>query len=455
MIRTTRAMLPGSPSTQQERLGAVQVESHVALGGASLELADHRPADLAQLDELSAQREVGVEPGQLEQIVCECGQAPRLVPRGGGVHPRRVEVGRPRARSSSSSSSIPWSEASGVRSSCDAVATKARRTPSCWRRRACIVANPRESSPTSSRALSLGTSTSRPSVARRRAASRSLRSRRSSVVARRDSEHERGHAARPGPRPGRRAARRATADLASSSERRAATTSRPPVDLHGLAHVGLAGRRQLAGSAHPLVRRERLPHVFEASLHAGRSGRPGDRCRSACARARRTRSRGRRCGARAPAQARARRASGAPGPLGSTSGRPARSGGGLGEALQVLLAQPALERRKQRQRGHPQCQRARREQRARSSGTGGRTSAARPTSGRLQPVAGAAHGQDQLRALGLLLELLAQVTHVHVDAARIAVGGSPQIARISSWRLNSRPGSDISARAARTPRTSA
>src|SRR5829696_10086130 len=40
-----------------------------------------------------------------------------------------------------------------------------------------------------------------------------------------------------------------------------------------------------------------------------------------------------------------------------------------------------------------------------------------------EAVADAAHGQDQLRSLRLLLELFAQVADVDVDRARVAVGG--------------------------------
>src|SRR6185437_4523264 len=43
-------------------------------------------------------------------------------------------------------------------------------------------------------------------------------------------------------------------------------------------------------------------------------------------------------------------------------------------------------------------------------------------SGNVQPVPGAAYGDDQARRLGHLLELLAQVAHVHVDRSRVAVG---------------------------------
>jgi len=75
--------------------------------------------------------------------------------------------------SSSSSSSIPSSVASGVRSSCEAVATNARRACSCRSSCRCISANVRARSPTSSRAPSTGTSTAGSPRASRSAASRS------------------------------------------------------------------------------------------------------------------------------------------------------------------------------------------------------------------------------------------------------------------------------------------
>ena len=44
------------------------------------------------------------------------------------------------------------------------------------------------------------------------------------------------------------------------------------------------------------------------------------------------------------------------------------------------------------------------------------------TSRALETVPGAAHRKDQPRVVGLLLELLAQETYVHVDATRVPVG---------------------------------
>ena len=77
---------------------------------------------------------------------CTCASALR------GLRPGALDGRRARARRSASSmSSITLSDASGVRSSCDAVATNARRACSCSRRRDCIVANARLRSPISSR----------------------------------------------------------------------------------------------------------------------------------------------------------------------------------------------------------------------------------------------------------------------------------------------------------------
>ena len=59
---------------------------------------------------------------------------------------------------------------------------------------------------------------------------------------------------------------------------------------------------------------------------------------------------------------------------------------------------------------------------------------------RVQPVADPADRQEELGPLGHPLELLPQVADVDVDPARVAEALSPQIARISSWRLNSTPG---------------
>ena len=89
---------------------------------------------------------------------------------------------RPSRRSSSSSSIVPWSMVSGVRSSCEAVETNERRADS-WRRSAsCMLASARARSPTSSRPSSRGDGASGPSAVIRSAEARRRASRRSSVL---------------------------------------------------------------------------------------------------------------------------------------------------------------------------------------------------------------------------------------------------------------------------------
>ena len=87
------------------------------------------------------------------------------------------------ARSSSSRPSISRSDATGVRSSCEAVATKVRRASSCSRRRRCMVAKARARSPTSSRVV-VRLQVGRPRPRRRAAPCRAARlSRRTSRCA--------------------------------------------------------------------------------------------------------------------------------------------------------------------------------------------------------------------------------------------------------------------------------
>ena len=88
---------------------------------------------------------------------------------------------RPSCRSSASSSIVPWSIVSGVRSSCEAVETNERRAASWRRSSSCIRASARARSPTSSRPVSLGAGASGPSAEIRSATARSRPSRRSSV----------------------------------------------------------------------------------------------------------------------------------------------------------------------------------------------------------------------------------------------------------------------------------
>ena len=78
---------------------------------------------------------------------------------------------------------MPWSIVSGVRSSCEAVATNARRADSWRRSSSCMRASARARSPTSSWPVSRGIETSGPSAEMRSAAARRRPSRRSSVLA--------------------------------------------------------------------------------------------------------------------------------------------------------------------------------------------------------------------------------------------------------------------------------
>jgi len=77
---------------------------------------------------------------------------------------------------------VPWSIVSGVRSSCDAVETKARRAASWRRSSSCMRASARARSPTSSRPVSRGAGASGPSALIRSATARRRASRRSSVL---------------------------------------------------------------------------------------------------------------------------------------------------------------------------------------------------------------------------------------------------------------------------------
>ena len=77
-MRTTRATAPGSPRPQHGPGGAGTSSSTLALGGAQLELGRHGAAQLAQLDGLLAQRDVGVEAAEVEQLAGQPRQAPQL-----------------------------------------------------------------------------------------------------------------------------------------------------------------------------------------------------------------------------------------------------------------------------------------------------------------------------------------------------------------------------------------
>ena len=63
-----------------------------------------------------------------------------------------------------------------------------------------------------------------------------------------------------------------------------------------------------------------------------------------------------------------------------------------------------------------------------------------------EAVADPAHGLDALRIGRVELQLLAQVAHVHVDRARLAVVGRIPDASSRFWRVYTRPGERISVR---------
>ena len=166
------------PSTGHRR---DDVDRRRALARAQLELGGDRADDLAQLDGLRAQRHRGVEAREVEQLAGERREAVELAARGVDLAQRVSSSSRPARRSSSSSSIVPWSIVSGVRSSCLAVETNARRAASWRRSSSCMRASARARSPTSSRRSSCGICASGPSSVIRSAAARRRASRRSSV----------------------------------------------------------------------------------------------------------------------------------------------------------------------------------------------------------------------------------------------------------------------------------
>ena len=316
-------------------------------------------------DRLAAQRDAGVEAAEVEQRRPPAAQplALRLGPRD-LRRARRRGPARSLARSSSSRPSISRSDASGVRSSCDAVATNARRACSCSRSRCCIVAKARARSPTSSRGVVGRTSAAGPSAATRSAVSRSACSRRTSVVASRMPSEQ----------------RRSTKPTSGRDQQR------PPHDARGRRRDASSERSQREPEAQRRPRdRERdvrlgvlrrTPAIVRGRVRAGARERvavSGSRPRSRRSVARRARGPPRtttpprrRCGgaasgpalAAAPTRRAARRAA----ELARTSmrerlARPSRS------ERSASCAQPPVERREQRDRGHRERERARRRQR--------------------------------------------------------------------------------------------
>ena len=189
---------------------------------------------------------------------------------------------RPARRSSSSSSIVPWSIVSGVRSSWLAVETKARRAASWRRSSSCIRASARARSPTSSRRSSCGVCASGPSSVIRSAAARRRARRRSSVEE--SAMASSAATARPTTAATRKRLRTsATSDSTSESSRTATRTptSRPARragDDHRVAverrHRPRAGRDRLRASIACVKRGLKLAVVEEAgaACPSGRSG---------------------------------------------------------------------------------------------------------------------------------------------------------------------------------------
>ena len=100
----------------------------------------------------AAQLDPGVEPAEVEQRRRRACRAAPSAQRPRDLRARLAQVGsRGLELARSAPRSMSRSEASGVRSSCDAVLTNVRRAPPASRSRRCMVANARVRSPTSSR----------------------------------------------------------------------------------------------------------------------------------------------------------------------------------------------------------------------------------------------------------------------------------------------------------------
>ena len=263
---------------------------------------------------------------------------------------------------------MPCSEVSGVRSSCEAVATNARRASS-WRRSSrCIVANARARSPTSSRPSSRGVGASVPSSATRSAACAQARAAAAPMpVARRDAE-QRARRRRPTAAAARNALRtwcdgawrrRSAACAARATKSRVGSALRTPLARVG--HVDGCTTMTVVADARPCVRRRRAIAAriavarqrLAAEVGVGRRLRAGRRVgdddarvgalaqRAGAASMRRAARRGaRRSGARS-------RAAGWPRCAAGRAARPRRR---VLEVVRGLVGQPLLQRRQQRQR---------------------------------------------------------------------------------------------------------
>src|SRR4051812_23368987 len=77
----------------RQRAVAVELERDAGLAGARVELRVERGGDLAQLDRLGAQRNVAVEPAEVEQVRRQAREPPRLAGGGDGAAAGAVDVG--------------------------------------------------------------------------------------------------------------------------------------------------------------------------------------------------------------------------------------------------------------------------------------------------------------------------------------------------------------------------
>src|SRR3954468_3437252 len=150
-IRPTRATAPGSPAAQTGPVGGTTVSLTARSRARSANSA--ATARVSSPSSTGSRRSSTPASRRLRSSSSEARLDRR---RSSNCAPRSCVRASstsswPRSRSSVSSSRLPCSEVSGVRSSCDAVATNARRASS-WRRSACCIeASARARSPTSSR----------------------------------------------------------------------------------------------------------------------------------------------------------------------------------------------------------------------------------------------------------------------------------------------------------------
>ena len=88
----------GVAAAPARAVGRDDLDRGVALAGAQPELGRHGARELAELDRLRAQRDRGVEPREVEQLLGERREALQLAPRGGDLALRVGDVGAARRR---------------------------------------------------------------------------------------------------------------------------------------------------------------------------------------------------------------------------------------------------------------------------------------------------------------------------------------------------------------------